>query len=342
MTTYQQPTLFDEIERITAQLDTLEQELAQETPLLVLHKEYLALSIESIALDRRVLANMRLLSGIAVSPLATPDVETLTPHKEDVTDGAVRDVLRQSRVQGNTVHLPVTQLERALYERVNDILERLGGKWNKRQQAHVFPVSPQEALQLVIDTGYVPPRNPTAYYPTPRPLIDALLRDTKIFAFPENVRYILEPSAGMGNIANAVRDYCSEQGITAKIHCCEIVETLVAHLLQQGFDVVGSDFLEYIPLDELRYDLILSNPPFALEDDALAYITHVQRMWQLLAPRGVLMVIVPHGFVFRGDKRVVALREQVARYGAWHTIEDKAFHESGTDVKTCVVVMRKP
>jgi hypothetical protein len=254
----------------------------------------------------------------------------------------VLDVLADGRAEGNRYHLSGQQLDRKLYVAVNEVLTRIGGKWNRKEKAHVFDdgLDAGQLVALVVESTEMPPKNPTAFFPTPPDVADMLLRAPHLPRIPATATRILEPSAGKGALADAVIDYCNEVGISATVDVCEVLPRFRDALTGKGFRLVGDDFLTYTA-DEL-YDAIVMNPPFAVESDRLACIAHIQRAWSMLAPGGVLLAIAPGGFSFRDDKRVVTLRELMGEHGAWVAAEDGAFKPSGTDVRTVLIGATKP
>lgn len=84
------------------------------------------------------------------------------------------------------------------------------------------------------------------------------------------------------------------------------------------------------------------NPPFALEGDNLAYITHIMHAWSLLAPGGRLDAFAPSGVAFREDKRVKGFRVLIEQYGSFRMLDGGSFKESGTGVNTVLISMHKP
>lgn len=248
----------------------------------------------------------------------------------------VLDVLKQGRTENDRYYLPPAQLERKLYQAVNEVLERIGGKWNKKSKAHLFEdVDPAQLLDLIYMTEEMPPKNPTSFFPTPDDLAWEL-----VSCIPPDAQRLLEPSAGKGALSQAMRAYCQRENIPAVIDCCEILPRFADLLRGKGFNVVASDFLAYQPVD--KYSFIGMNPPFALEGDALAYIAHIEHAWSLLASGGVLRAIAPSGLAFREDKRIRSLRGLIEEYGSLKKLEAGVFKESGTGVNTVIVTMQKP
>lgn len=111
-----------------------------------------------------------------------------------------------------------------------------------------------------------------SFYPTPPEVAAKMLAKVgKLFD-----RAVLEPSAGKGDLADAVvgkldRYYSRCREI---VHCIEIEPDLQAALRGKGYPLVGTDFLTFWP-DE-KYDLILMNPPFANGE------AHLLHAWEIL------------------------------------------------------------
>ncbi len=260
--------------------------------------------------------------------------------RDQLSDPA-REVLRTSRIVGNILYLPPAQLPRSLYMEVNDVLERLGGKWKGgRTKGHVFECDPSSNIAEIIETGMMPAKNPTSFFATPVPVVLDMLHSPQVPRIPQTAKRILEPSAGTGNIAVQVRLYCQVHGIDAQIECCESVPNYQERLRAQGFSVVADDFLRYSPRE--RYDAILMNPPFSLEGDALAYISHILHAYELLKDGGLLIAIAPLGFTFRSDRKSRAFLSLVEKWGHWEKLPDGSFKESGTGIATVLLHIVKP
>lgn len=100
------------------------------------------------------------------------------------------------------------------------------------------------------------------FYPTPQNIIDKMLCGLDF----SMVKSILEPSAGKGDIVEALK---RKKGSAMRYHtkatfdidCIEIDQNLQHILKGKGFHVVHNDFLTYGTMKE--YDLIIMNPPFS-------------------------------------------------------------------------------
>lgn len=106
------------------------------------------------------------------------------------------------------------------------------------------------------------------YYPTPSALIDKMLEPYK----PELKKWhILEPSAGMGAICDALK----WKGAKAtNIYCCEIDPEFQATLTGKGYKAIHSDFLSYS--GSMLFNLIVMNPPFDRGAE------HLLKAWEVL------------------------------------------------------------
>lgn len=100
------------------------------------------------------------------------------------------------------------------------------------------------------------------FYPTPETIINKMLCDIDF----KMIHSILEPSAGSGNIVEAIKQkekfYSSTYNkISYDIDCIEIDENLQHILKGKNFRVVYNDFMTYDTMKE--YDIIIMNPPFS-------------------------------------------------------------------------------
>lgn len=100
------------------------------------------------------------------------------------------------------------------------------------------------------------------FYPTPENLINKMLCDINF----KMIYSILEPSAGSGNIVEAIKKKEKFYSNTYNkfyydIDCIEIDRNLQSILKGKNFRVVYNNFLTYDTMKE--YDIIIMNPPFS-------------------------------------------------------------------------------
>lgn len=166
------------------------------------------------------------------------------------------------------------------------------------------------------------------YHPTPPSLADRVVEEAGILPHHR----VLEPSAGSGNLADAVRRAGAEPDVVERMHRLRDV------LEAKGYSVVGDDALA---LDRLGpYDRIVMNPPF----ERGAEIDHVQHAYTRLAPGGALVAIMSEGPFFRGDKKSAAFRAWLERVGgSSERLPEQSFKRSErtTGVATRLVVVER-
>src|SRR5258706_15986095 len=90
------------------------------------------------------------------------------------------------------------------------------------------------------------------FFPTPPSIAARMLAWLK----PSAGAVVLEPSAGNGHIALAIR------AAGASPFCIQDQYSLVAVLLKKGFRTLQADFLEYTPGRAERFGFVAMNPPF--------------------------------------------------------------------------------
>lgn len=166
------------------------------------------------------------------------------------------------------------------------------------------------------------------FFPTPPALADRVVREAGI----KEGMSVLEPSAGKGDLLDAVRRAQPD----AKIEAVELSGTLRELLDAKGYDLVGSDFEKH----DGRYDRIVMNPPFSDSTD----IRHVRRAYDMLNKGGRLVAIMGEGAFFRSDKQSAGFREWLDSVGgSSEKLPDGSFKSSfrPTGVAARLVVIDK-
>ena len=236
-------------------------------------------------------------------------------------------ILSRVTVDGNNIFLTCGQLDRKQYNTINEVLENIGGKWDRKVKAHVYPTDPTDALEQILLTGEIVPPKKYGYFPTPPELAKRVIELAEI----EPGMTVLEPSAGQGGIADFVPDGCT-------VDCVELLPENVVVLNSKGYMVAQGDFLYIIP--EPTHDRIVMNPPFA--SPAQSDVDHVLHAWKFLKPGGRLVAIMASSVAFRENKKTVDFRELLDRHGFMEHNPVGSFKASGTMVNTVTVVMDKP
>jgi protein-L-isoaspartate O-methyltransferase len=164
------------------------------------------------------------------------------------------------------------------------------------------------------------------FFPTPPDLIMMLME----LADVQPGMLCLEPSAGKGDIAEALRKAGGE------VHCVEIQHCLREILLAKGLDVKDDDFTAYDPHEGERYNRIVMNPPFEKGQD----IDHVLDAIQLLRQGGRLVAVMSTGPFFRSDSKSRDFQQFAADNLVIHEVEPgafkSAFNPTGVNCKVVV------
>jgi protein-L-isoaspartate O-methyltransferase len=244
-------------------------------------------------------------------------------------------VLEQARLDGNKLYLDtVGQLERKLYTDVNKVLEAIGGKWNRGAKAHLFEEPVEPLIETILETRvYSRVKQDLGQFDSPQAVVDRVIELAAI----EGGMWVLEPQGGIGNLAAAAED---AGGIVWSYEIDEKRFAKLAERLNGGNSgaVICADFLTVEPGDEPGYDRVVMNPPFAKQAD----IDHVLHAFKFLRPGGRLVSVMSAGAMQRVNRKAVEFREFVwAHEGRFVELPDSAFAESGTEVRTCIVVINR-
>lgn len=237
-------------------------------------------------------------------------------------------ILDRCTADGDKLFLPAGQLDRKLYEAVNKVLVAAGGKWNRSAKAHLFTESPADVIDRTITSGeIVSAKQALGFFETPPEVIARLI----CLAELEQGLAVLEPSAGLGAIVNAV------QPITGHVAAVEVDEKRAGALISAGVAawVAEADFLTIEGGHEM-FDRVVMNPPFARQQD----IDHATHALGFLKPDGLLVSVMSVSVTYRENRKAEAFRKLVADRGGWfEELPEDAFEASGTGVHTVIAVI---
>lgn len=237
-------------------------------------------------------------------------------------------VLSSALIENNTVKLTTGQLERKLFEKVDKILETLGGKWNRKAGGHVFKSDPTEQIEDVLLTGKIKKPEKYGFFPTPPELAKEVIRLANL----EPGLTVFEPSAGSANLADIASELVGKENVI----CCEFQPENVQLLRNKGYQVVNDDFTKVKPAPV--FEVVIMNPPFERQQD----IIHVLHAWEFLKPGGILVSIMSASTTFRNDRKSTEFRTFLEEYGYLTHNPEGSFKPSGTNVQTITVVLNKP
>lgn len=242
----------------------------------------------------------------------------------------VLDILGRSEVEGTILRLPDGQLDRKTYEAVNKVIVIAGGKWNKKSKGHVFEYDAADVIDGILLTGEVQNvRQDFGQFDSPPAVVARVIKLAEIAPGMS----LLEPSAGIGNIALAAA------AAGAEVMCFEIDEKRCDALVKASAKashrldmVVQQDFLTEDPSP--LYDRVAMNPPFAKQAD----IAHVMHAVKFLKPGGRLVSVMSPTWQTRGTKVAEEFRAFLSKLKAVVVdLPDGSFKDSGTGVNAVIV-----
>ncbi len=169
------------------------------------------------------------------------------------------------------------------------------------------------------------------FFPTPVAVTEEMLAAADI----RPGMAVLEPSAGMGHIADRIR----EKGVEPVV--AELEPQKRELLEAKGYEVVGKDFMKDVS-EGKSYDRIVMNPPFSKRQDT----EHVRRAYDLLKPGGRLVAIVSEGSFFGKDSKAAEFRDWLEEVGGTsEKLAEGSFNDPSlpvtTGVNTRMVVIEK-
>lgn len=154
------------------------------------------------------------------------------------------------------------------------------------------------------------------YYPTPKQVVERVMAE---FYDIKGLR-ILEPSCGCGRFMDALR------AAGANVVGFEVDASRANVCRDKGHSVITANFLEAVPTGD--FDRVVMNPPFYGKH----YAKHVEHALKFLKLNGILTAILP----------VTARYDHGLLDGRWYDLPVGSFRESGTNINTTVLTMRKP
>jgi len=138
---------------------------------------------------------------------------------------------------------------------------------------------------------------------------------------------VLEPSAGLGRLLDALEDY--KPGEVVAVESSPDCAGVLYRAERQGVTIKQRDFLETSPEELGTFDSVVMNPPFHMRAD----IRHIEHALTFLKPGGTLAALCMDGH----------LREEKLRHrsATWERIESGTFAAEGTKVATILLTIVK-
>lgn len=244
----------------------------------------------------------------------------------------LQESINKCTVEGNVLTLPKDMLPN--YAQVKSALQKAGGVYKKN--SFVFKTEAQPIIDRLLGGEKVNLKKETQFFATPAGLADDLVFEAQV----EPHHVILEPSAGEGAIVDALLrldfDYKHIFMIEKNAENREVLRKKYKEKNQTIINVDGDDFLN-LPND--NFDRIIANPPFSKNQD----IDHIIKMYECLGKGGRLVSIASTHWQISENKKETEFRAWLKKLKAdVREIEAGAFKESGTTVKTVMIIINKP
>lgn len=136
---------------------------------------------------------------------------------------------------------------------------------------------------------------------------------------------VLEPEAGIGNIADAAKE------VTDHVDCIERMTDFCEILKLKKHNVIGNDLLtaETAPI----YDAVVMNPPFSEECE------HIKRAFDFLRPGGSLVAVCSSSIQWKSTRKYEQFRDWLSEHT--HSIDECGVKFEMTGVHTVVLVVDK-
>jgi len=136
---------------------------------------------------------------------------------------------------------------------------------------------------------------------------------------------VLEPEAGIGNIADAAKE------VTDHVDCIERMIDFCEILKLKKHNVIGNDLLtaETAPI----YDAVVMNPPFSEECE------HIKRAFDFLRPGGSLVAVCSSSIQWKSTRKYEQFRDWLSEHT--HSIDECGAKFEMTGVHTVVLVVDK-
>lgn len=174
------------------------------------------------------------------------------------------------------------------------------------------------------------------FFPTPAPIVQMLIEWADI----QPHQYVLEPSAGKGDIADALLELHLDGDGDSLVHvdCVEINHSLYEILKFKNHEIAGRNIFDLAP--DQSYDRVVMNPPFENYRDVM----HVMYVYEFLKPGGRLVSIVGANAQNSKAAKYEEFRAWLDEVGGYfEDLPEKAFAKGDvpTQVSTVAVVIDK-
>lgn len=232
-------------------------------------------------------------------------------------------IISDWKIEWNKFYLQ-WQLDRKQYVSINEVLETIWLKWNRKEKAHIFDGEMlEEAISDIIESWECETLKDTIkkfqFFPTP-PLVAKYMVD---LAEISDSDIVLEPSAWNWAILRAINKW-------HKV-AVEIDKIREEYLKIECDNLYIQDFLAF---HKKNFNKIVMNPPFSKSQD----VKHILHAYSLLAENGILVSIASSSIKTRTGILYEELKELNPEF---IDLPEWSFKESGTMVNTVIVRLKK-
>lgn len=258
------------------------------------------------------------------------------------TDGGWKDVTDGKDLEALQSALP--KMRRHSDHAVRAVAETLGNRMDSYNRLHSMDITNTPELRAALREYHALKSNPEGpdpikekirdlkrdktpgFFPTPSGLAAKVVEHAQI----EDGHSVLEPSAGIGNLMDTVKEMHPD----AKLHGIEQKFDFADVLKMKGHSHEVGDFLQH----DKKYDRIVMNPPFENRQDE----KHVQHAYSLLNPGGRMVAITSAGP--HQNERSAKFRDWLSEVGAkvidldeGQFMTDDAIKQTGVNTKLVVI-----
>lgn len=262
-------------------------------------------------------------------------------------------ILQDWRIEENRFYLQ-GQLDRKQYQSINEVLETIWLKWNRKEKAHIADCTNQElkeALEDIVETGEVETLKETIkkfqFYETPKKVAEYMIELAEI-------KYndtILEPSAGHGAIVDVIIDLVKYNRIVlleldpAKVifmknkydfwnwWLTDLVDWKSTYKADLKMNIYNCDCLWSL-VNKSDFNKVVANPPFSKSQD----VKHILEMYKYLDKWWRLVSVASASIKTRTGKLYDEFNTLNPEF---YDLPDGSFKDSGTMVNTVIVVINK-
>lgn len=255
------------------------------------------------------------------------------------------EILKQCKVENEVIYLPEIQLSRELYVKVKKALSSINYNWvgGKTQGFVNKKGNGIDLFNKVINEENLNIKKDYQFFETPENIVNKLIELAEI---NENVKTILEPSAGRGSIVKGIFNNIEHY---VNIDMCELMDEnwdylneFVSKELKNGNILINllleKDFLNFPVRIQNEYDRVIANPPFSKNQD----ITHVIKMYEHLNKKGILVSVMSKHFLNSEDPKSKLFKEFLSDKNVEIiNLSAGEFKESGTNIETIIIKIKK-